>query len=50
VLDISKGLVGRLTTLVDLLLPKLDEWKVQQQKSCIGAPPPELQLEQLEQW
>ncbi|XP_029338511.1 signal transducer and activator of transcription 2 isoform X1 [Mus caroli] len=50
VLDISKGLVGRLTTLVDLLLPKLDEWKVQQQKSCIGALPPELQLEQLEQW
>ncbi|XP_031205775.1 signal transducer and activator of transcription 2 [Mastomys coucha] len=50
VLDISKGLIGRLTTLVDLLLPKLDEWKVQQQKSCIGAPPPELQLEQLEQW
>lgn len=50
VLDISKALVGRLTTLVDLLLPKLDEWKTQQQKSCIGAPAPELQLEQLEQW
>lgn len=50
VLDISKGLVGRLTTLVDLLLPRLDEWKVEQQKSCIGAPPPKLQLEQLEQW
>lgn len=50
VLDISKALVGRLTTLVDLLLPKLDEWKAQQQKSCIGGPPPELQLEQLEQW
>ncbi|XP_038170314.1 signal transducer and activator of transcription 2 [Arvicola amphibius] len=50
VLDTSRALVGRLTTLVDLLLPKLDEWKVQQQKSCIGAPPPELQLEQLEQW
>lgn len=50
VLDISKALVGRLTTLVDLLLPKLDEWKAQQQKSCIGAPAPELQLEQLEQW
>ncbi|XP_052020886.1 signal transducer and activator of transcription 2 isoform X2 [Apodemus sylvaticus] len=50
VLDVSKGLIGRLTTLVDLLLPKVDEWKVQQQKSCIGAPPPELQLEQLEQW
>ncbi|XP_028642450.1 signal transducer and activator of transcription 2 [Grammomys surdaster] len=50
VLDISKGLVGRLTTLVDLLLPRLDEWKMQQQKSCIGAPPPSLQLEQLEQW
>ncbi|GAB1295694.1 Signal transducer and activator of transcription [Apodemus speciosus] len=50
VLDASKGLIGRLTTLVDLLLPKVDEWKVQQQQSCIGAPPPELQLEQLEQW
>lgn len=50
VLDTSRALVGRLTTLVDLLLPKLDEWKMQQQKSCIGAPPPELQLEQLEQW
>lgn len=50
VLDTSKALIGRLTTLVDLLLPKLDEWKAQQQKSCIGAPPPELQLEQLEQW
>ncbi|XP_055447822.1 signal transducer and activator of transcription 2 isoform X2 [Psammomys obesus] len=50
VLDTSKALVGRLTTLVDLLLPKLDEWKAQQQRSCIGAPPPELQLEQLEQW
>ncbi|CAH6778540.1 signal transducer and activator of transcription 2 [Phodopus roborovskii] len=50
VLDTSRALVGRLTTLVDLLLPKLDEWKVQQQRSCIGAPPPELQLEQLEQW
>uniref|UniRef100_A0A8C2LXC4 Signal transducer and activator of transcription n=1 Tax=Cricetulus griseus TaxID=10029 RepID=A0A8C2LXC4_CRIGR len=50
VLDTSRTLVGRLTTLVDLLLPKLDEWKVQQQKSCIGAPLPELQLEQLEQW
>lgn len=50
VLDISKALVGRLTTLVDLLLPKLDEWKAQQQKSCIGAPAPELQLDQLEQW
>nr|XP_034343482.1 signal transducer and activator of transcription 2 isoform X2 [Arvicanthis niloticus] len=50
VLDVSKGLVGRLTTLVDLLLPRLDEWKVQQQKSCIGASPPKLQLEQLEQW
>ncbi|XP_041530451.1 signal transducer and activator of transcription 2 [Microtus oregoni] len=50
VLDTSRALVGRLTTLVDLLLPKLDEWKMQQQKSCIGAPAPELQLEQLEQW
>uniref|UniRef100_A0A8C8TQ14 Signal transducer and activator of transcription n=1 Tax=Peromyscus maniculatus bairdii TaxID=230844 RepID=A0A8C8TQ14_PERMB len=50
VLDTSKALVGRLTTLVDLLLPKLDEWRVQQQRSCIGAPPPELQLEQLERW
>ncbi|XP_051026373.1 signal transducer and activator of transcription 2 [Acomys russatus] len=50
VLDTSKALVGRLTTLVDLLLPKLDEWKVQQQRSCIGAPAPELHLEQLEQW
>lgn len=50
VLDMSRAQVGRLTTLVDLLLPKLDEWRVQQQRSCIGAPPPELQLEQLEQW
>lgn len=50
VLDASKGLIGRLTTLVDLLLPRVDEWKVQQQKSCIGGPAPELPLEQLEQW
>ncbi|KAM6154637.1 signal transducer and activator of transcription 2 isoform 1-T2 [Erethizon dorsatum] len=49
VLDTSKALLGRLTTLVELLLPKLDEWKAQQQKACIGAPlKPE--LEQLEKW
>ncbi|XP_005006456.1 signal transducer and activator of transcription 2 isoform X1 [Cavia porcellus] len=49
VLDTSKALIGRLTTLVELLLPELDEWKVQQQKACIGAPlKPE--LEQLEKW
>lgn len=48
-LDTSKALIGRLTTLVELLLPELDEWKVQQQKACIGAPlKPE--LEQLEKW
>uniref|UniRef100_A0A8C6Q9Q5 Signal transducer and activator of transcription n=1 Tax=Nannospalax galili TaxID=1026970 RepID=A0A8C6Q9Q5_NANGA len=50
VLDTSKALVGRLTTLIDLLLPKLDEWKGQQQKSCIGAPRPDLNLHQLEEW
>ncbi|KAL1775290.1 signal transducer and activator of transcription 2 [Sigmodon hispidus] len=50
VLDTSRGLVGRLTTLVELLLPKLNDWNKQQQKFCIGAPPPVLQLEQLEQW
>ncbi|XP_020018862.1 signal transducer and activator of transcription 2 isoform X3 [Castor canadensis] len=49
VLDTSKALVGRLTTLIDLLLPKLDEWKAQQQKSCIGAPL-DHGLEQLEKW
>lgn len=50
VLDTSKALIGRLTTLIDLLLPKVDEWKGQQQKSCIGAPPPDLKLQQLEEW
>ncbi|KAB1270611.1 Signal transducer and activator of transcription 2 [Camelus dromedarius] len=49
VLDASKALLGRLTTLVDLLLPKLEEWKVQQQKACIGAPL-DGGLEQLEKW
>ncbi|XP_060051128.1 signal transducer and activator of transcription 2 [Erinaceus europaeus] len=49
VLDTSKALLGRLTTLVELLLPKLEEWKVLQQKACIGAPPQQ-GLEQLEQW
>ncbi|XP_006897743.1 PREDICTED: signal transducer and activator of transcription 2 [Elephantulus edwardii] len=48
VLDASKALLGRLTTLVDLLLPKLEEWKVQQQKACIGAPVQ--RLEKLEKW
>ncbi|XP_048217684.1 signal transducer and activator of transcription 2 isoform X2 [Perognathus longimembris pacificus] len=49
VLDTCKALVGRLTTLVDLLLPKLDEWKAQQQKACLGAPL-DHGLEQLEKW
>ncbi|XP_047597200.1 signal transducer and activator of transcription 2 isoform X2 [Lutra lutra] len=49
VLDAIKALLGQLTTLVELLLPKLEEWKVQQQKACIGAPSDE-GLEQLENW
>ncbi|XP_055975986.1 signal transducer and activator of transcription 2 isoform X2 [Sorex fumeus] len=49
VLDAFKALQGRLTTLVDLLLSKLEEWKVQQQKACIGAPL-HCDLGQLEQW
>ncbi|XP_042554717.1 signal transducer and activator of transcription 2 isoform X1 [Dipodomys spectabilis] len=49
VLDACKALVGRLTTLVELLLPKLDEWKVRQQKACLGAPL-DHGLEQLEKW
>uniref|UniRef100_A0A8D1X1U8 Signal transducer and activator of transcription n=1 Tax=Sus scrofa TaxID=9823 RepID=A0A8D1X1U8_PIG len=49
VLDASKALLGRLTTLIELLLPKLEEWKVQQQKACIGAPM-DGELEQLEKW
>lgn len=49
VLDASKALLGQLTTLIELLLPKLEEWKVQQQKACIGAPPVG-GLEQLEKW
>ncbi|XP_037370902.1 signal transducer and activator of transcription 2 [Talpa occidentalis] len=52
VIDASKALLGRLATLIELLLPKLEEWKVQQQKACIGAPPDDndTALEQLEQW
>ncbi|KAM6216397.1 signal transducer and activator of transcription 2 [Rhynchocyon petersi] len=38
VLDSFKALLGRLTTLIDALLPNLEDWKVQQQKACIGAP------------
>ncbi|XP_062971561.1 signal transducer and activator of transcription 2 [Cynocephalus volans] len=49
VLDISRALRGRLTTLIELLLPKLEEWKIQQQKSCIGASL-DHGLEQLEKW
>ncbi|KAJ8786755.1 hypothetical protein J1605_023413 [Eschrichtius robustus] len=49
VLDASKALLGRLTTLIELLLPKLEEWKVRQQKACIGGPP-DGGLEQLEKW
>nr|XP_045008444.1 signal transducer and activator of transcription 2 isoform X3 [Jaculus jaculus] len=49
VLNTSQALIGRLTTLIDLLLPKLDEWKVKQQKACIGAPT-DLSLQQLEKW
>ncbi|XP_032730364.1 signal transducer and activator of transcription 2 isoform X2 [Lontra canadensis] len=49
VLDAIKALLGQLTTLVELLLPKLEEWKVQQQKACLGAPSDE-GLEQLENW
>lgn len=49
VLDATKALLGQLTTLVELLLPKLEEWKVQQQKACIGAPL-DAGLEQLEKW
>ncbi|XP_047406544.1 signal transducer and activator of transcription 2 isoform X1 [Sciurus carolinensis] len=50
VLDTSKAVVGRLTTLIELLLPRLDEWKAQQQKACIGAPLDQVGLEQLEKW
>lgn len=51
VLDASRGLVGRLTTLIELLLPNLEQWKVQQQKTCIGAPQDGgLELLQLEKW
>lgn len=51
VLDSSRALLGRLTTLVELLLPKLEEWKAQQQKACIGAPQDGgLGLLQLEKW
>uniref|UniRef100_A0A1D5RB61 Signal transducer and activator of transcription n=1 Tax=Macaca mulatta TaxID=9544 RepID=A0A1D5RB61_MACMU len=49
VLDASKALLGRLTTLIELLLPKLEEWKAQQQKACIRAPI-DHGLEQLEKW
>uniref|UniRef100_A0A2K6SHK0 Signal transducer and activator of transcription 2 n=1 Tax=Saimiri boliviensis boliviensis TaxID=39432 RepID=A0A2K6SHK0_SAIBB len=49
VLDASKALLGRLTTLIELLLPKLEEWKAQQQKACIGAPV-DHGLAQLEKW
>ncbi|XP_058163947.1 signal transducer and activator of transcription 2 isoform X2 [Dasypus novemcinctus] len=49
VLDASKALLGRLTTLIELLLPKLGEWKDQQRKACIGGPRA-LGLEQLEKW
>lgn len=49
VLDASKALLGRLTTLIELLMPKLNEWKAQQQKACIGAPL-KLGLEELEKW
>ncbi|KAM5287941.1 signal transducer and activator of transcription 2 [Ctenodactylus gundi] len=49
VLDATKALLGRLATLVELLLPKLEEWKAQQQKACIGAPR-QPGLEQLEKW
>uniref|UniRef100_A0A8V8TLG8 Signal transducer and activator of transcription n=1 Tax=Homo sapiens TaxID=9606 RepID=A0A8V8TLG8_HUMAN len=49
VLDASKALLGRLTTLIELLLPKLEEWKAQQQKACIRAPI-DHGLEQLETW
>ncbi|XP_036989119.2 signal transducer and activator of transcription 2 [Artibeus jamaicensis] len=53
VLDDSRALLGRLTTLIELLLPELEEWKAQQQKACIGAPTNgrlELLLLQLEKW
>lgn len=51
VLDSSKALLGRLATLIELLLPKLEEWKVQQQKACIGSREDGgLELPQLEKW
>ncbi|XP_036312317.1 signal transducer and activator of transcription 2 isoform X2 [Pipistrellus kuhlii] len=51
VLDASRGLLGRLTTLTDLLLPNLEQWKAQQQRTCIGAPAEGgLELVQLEKW
>ncbi|XP_054435877.1 signal transducer and activator of transcription 2 [Pteronotus mesoamericanus] len=51
VLDDSRALLGRLTTLIELLLPELEEWKAQQQKACIGAPMVRgLELVQLEKW
>ncbi|KAF5928371.1 hypothetical protein HPG69_014976 [Diceros bicornis minor] len=49
VLDASKALLGRLTTLIELLLPELEEWKAQQQKACIGGPL-DRGLEPLENW
>ncbi|XP_037702445.1 signal transducer and activator of transcription 2 isoform X2 [Choloepus didactylus] len=49
VLDASKALLGRLTTLIELLLPELEEWKGQQQKACIGDSM-DHGLEQLEKW
>ncbi|CAD7682442.1 unnamed protein product [Nyctereutes procyonoides] len=49
VLDATKALLGRLTTPIELLLPKLEEWKAQQQKACIGAPQ-EGGLEQMGKW
>ncbi|XP_036107526.1 signal transducer and activator of transcription 2 isoform X2 [Molossus molossus] len=51
VLDASRALLGRLTTVIELLLPKLEEWKAQQQKACIGAPlDGGVELPQLEKW
>ncbi|XP_066114498.1 signal transducer and activator of transcription 2 isoform X1 [Saccopteryx bilineata] len=51
VLDAARALLGRLTTLIELLLPKLEEWKAQQQKMCIGAPQDgRSELLQLEKW
>ncbi|XP_044535882.1 signal transducer and activator of transcription 2 [Gracilinanus agilis] len=49
VLDNSKAILGQCTTLTELLLQELEEWKGQQRRACIGGPV-EQGLDQLESW